>query len=178
MISEFSVSPKPQNNVAKLLMLTMFFLTAIIFVTSSIIEKYRGVVSSFGLITLTAALLIYTKYISVKYYYEIMIDDDDTPLFLVRQTVGKRTSTLCRVELATVIRVEREDKAKCSAHKIPKGTYLYRYLPTMAPSYVIRLYISGYSAKSEILIEGNEDFSNLLSDYAKIARERYRASED
>lgn len=178
MINEFSVSPKPQNQKARSIMLVMFLLSGIIIATSFSLEKYRGVISSFSLLTLTVALLLYTKYISVKYYYEIMIDDDGVPLFLVRQSVGKRSSLLCRIELSSIVQVEKENAAMRKKHKKADDAFSYSYCPTLFPENTIRLYVVGYRAKSEIVIEGNDEFASLLIDYAKTAKEMSRQDEE
>ncbi len=172
MINEFSVSVKPQNALAKQLMAICFGLSALIFALSMMIDKYRGVVAAFSLVTLTLALLLYTKYISARYVYEIFTDDDGEPLFIVRQLTGQKSVTLCRVEIATISKVEREDKKTRRAHKTERDVYRYSYCPTLSPEYVIRLSLVGYRAKSEILIEGSEDFAALLKAYAQEAKSR------
>ena len=72
MIEEFSVHPKPQNKNAKLLFLAVFLLSAVGFVTYFFMNQYRGIAGFIALMLLVTALLIYTKYISVEFYYDII----------------------------------------------------------------------------------------------------------
>jgi hypothetical protein len=176
MISEFSTSPKPQNNNAKILLVSLFVLSAILLLISASLDAYRGLVSAAGLIPLTAALFIYVKFLSSVYYYDIFIDGDGVPLFIVRQVTGKKSVTLCRVELSTIIKAEfenRSEKAKRKRDSVP----VYSYCPTIFPREVIRLYLSGYGGKSEVVIEGNTEFCSLISKYSEEARANTPADE-
>ena len=106
MIQEFSVHPKPQNNNAKIAFLITFLASAVSFVTYFLMDRYRGFVGLLAVMLLVTALLIYTKYISVEFYYDIAVDDESLPMFIVRQTIGKRQTTLCRLDLADILKVE------------------------------------------------------------------------
>ena len=170
MINEFSVSPKPPNNKAKVYSLLLFLTGALIIVVSAGLDAYRGLVAVFSLVPFTLAILIYTKYISQKFVYEIFVDTDGEPLFIVRQTAGARSATLCRVALFTVESVE----ALSPVPKKTKDTERFVYCQTLFPKEVILIKISGYRAKSEILIEGNNEFLSLLQQYSQEARESHK----
>ena len=170
MISEFSVCPKPQNNKAKIIFLLTLLCAVVVFFVSTYMKRYSGVVGLCALLLFVTAILFYTKYISVSFRYDIMISDD-IPLFVVRQIVGKRESTLCRIELADIYSVERETASERRAHKTPSGYLKYVYTPTFSPSEIYRLTVKGRYEKCEIIIEGAEKLASLLNSYAIEARE-------
>ncbi len=171
MIKEFSISPKQQNKNASYVILSLFFLAAIFMVTYFVFDKYKGIFGLVALVFITAALTVYNKYLACKYCYEIMIDSSGVPLFLVSQAVGKKRSLLCRVMLSSITEVKRESKKERAAHKLHRGNYVYSFCPTLFPESVITIYADELNVKNEIVIEGNDDFLQLLNEYSKIARE-------
>jgi predicted glycoside hydrolase/deacetylase ChbG (UPF0249 family) len=116
-IKEFSVTPKPQNKNAKILMCAFFVLALISVVITIFIDKYKGVVGMVTLASLTTAILVYVKYVAVTFHYDIVAEGVDEPLFVVRQTVGKRNATLCRVAFADIVKVEKEIRAQIERFK-------------------------------------------------------------
>lgn len=170
MITEFSVHPKPRNNNAKIAFLITFLISCAGFVTYFFMERFRGLVGLFSLMMLVTAILFYTKYISPVFYYDITFDSEGTPIFVVRKRVGKRETTLCRIDIADIVSVNHEMRAERRAHKTPSGMLKYVYAPTMFPSDVYRITVKGRYEKSEIIIEASEEFSELLRNYSEEAR--------
>ena len=170
MIKEFSVRPKAQNNNSKILMSVFFALAAVALVISMIIDKYRGVVGMVAVAFLVSAILVYTKYVSICFSYDVMIDSDGEPLFVVRQLVGKREVTLCRVSLADVASIKKETASERKSHVTERGVSKFVYAPTLSPSVSYRVTVKNGYECSEIILEGNEEFMNMLSEYSKEAR--------
>ena len=108
MIKDFSVTPKPTNKNSKIVMCAFFALALVSLIVAIFIVRYKGVVGMVTLASLTTAILIYTKYVSVTFHYDIVAEGMDEPLFVVRQTVGKRNVTLCRVAFADIVKIEKE----------------------------------------------------------------------
>jgi hypothetical protein len=177
MIKEFSVHAKPRNNNAKIMFLILILIAGVGLVGSFFLEHYRGVVGVFALMILVTAILIYTKYISAVFYYDITFDYEETPIFVVRQVVGRRQTTLCRIGLADIQKIELEDKKAKSGHKTPKNVHKYSYAPTLFPKEVYRMYIHNRHETAEIVIEGTAEFADLLRAYAKEAKEAYMEEE-
>lgn len=171
MIKEFSVHPKPRNNKAKIAFLIAILVSAAGFVTYFLMDRYKGLIGVFALMCLTTAILFYTKFISPEFYYDITFDSSDNPLFVVRQLVGKRQTTLCRIDLADIVSVKHETAKERKAHSTPLGTRKYVYAPTMLPSDIYRITVKGRYENSEIIIEATEEFAELLISYALKARE-------
>ena len=138
---------------------------------STVIPLYRGLVSMAGVLLLTIALVFYTKYILPIYFYDIFIDSDGTPLFVVRQQTGKRQSTLCRIPLNEILRVEKQSRQQRREHKTPYEVKKYAYLPTLDPDEIYRITTSGRYERAEILIECSEGFAKMLTVYSAEARQ-------
>lgn len=170
MISSFSAQPKAQNNNAKIIMWVFFAIAAVAAVLYVLLGVYRGVVGAVTVASITTAILMYTKYVSVKFFYDIIAEEGETPLFVVRQRVGKRDTTLCRVELADIISITKETSAERKAHKREKTTPLYVYAPTIAPPISYRMTVRNSYERSEIVLEGSDEFFNMLSACAVEAR--------
>lgn len=174
MTGDFSAQPKQSNNNAKILMWVFFGVSAALFVTAAVMKQtglgYSGVASTAGLISLVTAILMYTKYLSVKFYYDVLVTGVDEPLFVVRQLVGKREVTLARVSLADIVDIKRETAEQRRAHKRDKMTALYIYAPTLSPSVSYRMTVRSYTERSEIILEGSDEFFAKLVELSGEAR--------
>ena len=178
MIREFSVKPKPSNNYAGLLFSITLSLSFALIALSTFIPTYSGIVSLAGVGALTVALVVYTKYISPTYYYDITFDSNDMPILVVRQQIGKRYTTLCRIGISEIVKIEREGRKERRSRKTPEGYVRYSYLPTLNPAESYRLTTGGRYERAEILIESSEGFAELLTAYAAEAREYYKFDDE
>lgn len=171
MISEITVSPRPSNNKAR----HLFFILMILAVTAAAIyltlTSYRSIAGLACLVLIVGAIYVYNRYMATKYCYGVMIDSAGTPLFLVSSTVGKRATTLCRVELSSVIGITTLTAEERKNHKTPDGFVRYFYMPTMAPDRVTLVTVSSRYERAEIAIETNDEFAELLKNYVKEAKE-------
>lgn len=178
MIKDFSVTPKPKNNNAKLLMCLFFALSLLSLLATLFMSQYKGVVGMVTLAFLTTAILVYTKYVAVTFHYDIIGEDVDEPLFVVRQTVGKRNVTLCRIALANINSVIKETKAERRARRSPDGVVRYSYMPTLSPSENFRISVSSRYEKAELTVEISEEFSEMLISLVKEAKAMRISEED
>ena len=170
MINDISVKSKNTNNKAKVAFYVTFVLSVIIFAVSFFINRFSGVVGNVGLILIAVSILIYTKYVAPVYYYDIMRDSSGAAVFVVRAVTGKRQSTFCRIGLAEIVKIEREDRAARRAHKTPAGVRKYSYVPTLSPDVTHRIYTRSRYERAEIIIEASDEFAALLSEYSIAAR--------
>ena len=170
MITEMSSKTQPSNNYARLIFAFCMSGGICLALLSTFIPFYKGIVALVGVILLVMAIAVFSKYIAVTYYYDITFDNIGTPIFVVRQMVGKRQSTLCRINIADIVRVENETLKQRIAHKTPEGYFKYSYLPTVAPKTTSRLIVEGKYEKAEIIIE-NEHYADLLMRIADEARQ-------
>ena len=171
MIKDLTVRPKPQNNNAKIAFTVSLAVSAIGFAAYYAIERFRGIVGMLALFALVTAILFYTKFISPIFYYDVTSDSDNVPIFVVRQIIGKRQTTLCRIDLASITEIKKETKAEMRAHKTPSAYRKYVYAPTLFPPVVYRITVVGRYEKSEIIIECSEDFAEYLRSCAQEAAE-------
>ena len=170
MIGEFSARAKSSNNNARVAFFVLLAASTLTFVAYFISPSYKGIIGLFGIALITASVLIFTKYVSCEYYYDVTWDTDGTPVFVVRQIIGKRQSTLCRIALSDIVGAKMESVSERRAHKTPVGYRKYTYFPTLIPAGSCRLTVSNRYEKAEILVEVNEEFKNLLLSYSLEAR--------
>ena len=121
MIREFSVKTKSSNNKARALFVFCISTSFALVMLSSLLSQYKGVVSLFGVMMFSVGLVMYTKYVAPIYFYDIFIDSDGIPLFVVRQQIGKKYSTLCRIGLNEIIKIDRQLHLKTSSNAKPSG---------------------------------------------------------
>lgn len=182
MIRELSVHPKPSNNKAKVafyVTLAVAALGAVAYIILRAMEVEKsGLFGFIPLVAATAAVFFYSKYISPQYYYDVTFDSEGYAIFVVRQVIGKRNGTLCRIGLSEIYGVKRETPEERKAHKTPADHKKYAYLPTFLPGDTYRLITRSRYERSEILIECSEEFADLLSAYAAEAREVEKQRED
>lgn len=170
MIKEHTVHVKSKNSNAKILFGVLAAISAVLIVTSMVMQLYKGVLGLVGIIFLTAAVLVYTKYLGAEYYYDVTIDSSGYPLFIVRQLVGKRYSTLCRIGLTEIRDVKRETAAERKTYKTPYGVRKYVYFATLGAAVTYRLITKSRYEEAEILIEISDEFAELLISYVKEAK--------
>ena len=173
MIREFSAKAKASNTKARNLFVLCMVLAFLVLAVSMMISLYRGVVSMIGFGLLVAAITLYTKYVSPVFYYDITFDSEGLPLFVVRQIIGKRQTTLCRIALYEVMKIEREGAEERKNHKTPIGFVKYTYIPTLFPETTYRITSMSRYEKAEILIEASEEFISILRSYVGEARSNY-----
>ena len=120
----------------------------------------------------------FTKYVSVAFYYDIIAEDVDTPMFIVRQHVGKRDVTLCRVDLADIVSVKRETAKERKAHVREQGTAYYVYAPTLNPPVSFRMRVNNAREHAELILEGSDEFFEMITALAAEARALRQDDED
>lgn len=178
MIGEFSVKVKSSNKKATVAFVISLAISVVIFAISFIIDKYSGLVGNLGLISLVVAVLFYTKYIAPVYYYDIMCDSDGDAVLVVRMMNGKRQTTLCRIGLAEIIKMESESASERRAHKTETGVRVYSYSPTLMPDKTYRLYTRSRYERAEIILEISDELAALLARYVSEAREKALTADD
>ena len=170
MISEISTTPKPSNNKAKRLFLTFLLIAAALAAAYIASPSFKGIIGSLCLVAVVGAIYVYNRYMAAIYYYDVMIDSGGTPLFIIRQVIGKRETTLCRVELSSIVSVERVTREEMKKHTTPEGYVKYYYAPTLSPDTACRLTVKSRYERAEITVEGSDEYIAMLKAYAAEAR--------
>ena len=170
MIRELSTKIQPSNNKARYAFAISMSGGISIALLSSIVPSYQGIVALVACAFIVAAVAIYSKYVAVTYYYDLTVDNNGIPIFVVRQVLGNRQSTLCRIDVADIVKVEVESAKERRKHKTPFEYRKYVYTPTLMPKKSVRLTVHGRYEKAEIIIE-NENYAEILRKNAEEARE-------
>jgi hypothetical protein len=166
-ISEFKIIPKPENNRAKAFVAVFGSFGGLIFIISTFIEKYRGVVALVAMGLLIVAITISVKYILSEFVYELTPADGEW-LFVVGQRSGKRYTTLCRVSLASVISIEKVERKDMK--RIDASYTRYTYVPTMMPDSVYVMTVSNRYERAKVSLQLTDSMAELLRSYAAEAR--------
>ena len=177
MISEFSTHVKSSNNKARTLFFSLLLASVAIVCAYMLSPLYKGVIGMCALITIVSAVFVYTKFLSSVFYYDITFDYRGEPIFVVRQITGKRQSTLARLSLRDIRKIEMETREQRKAHKVAAGYKKYVYFPTLSPEHSCRLTVISAYEKSEVQIECTLEFSEMLKAYAQEAK-TFVVSED
>ena len=131
-----------------------------------------------AIIFLTAGIMIYTRYIAVRYYYDITFDSESQAVLSVRQITGKRQTTLCCIYLTSISSIIRETKEERRAHKTPFGMRKYNYTPTLIPSVTYRIDSKSRLESCEIRLEISDEIAAKLREYVEEAKELAKLNEE
>ncbi len=162
MINEFSVKPKPKTKLARNVFSALLASAALVFALSFVVDRYSSVIGMAAMIFLVAALTVYNKYISCEYIYDITSGRDGEALFVVRKLVGKRETTLCRVELNALIAAERLERGKEKKAPPEPDVARYSYCPTMLPDTAYLLKFRSSYEKADVIVEISDELANEL----------------
>ena len=167
MISEFRIIPKPENNKAKMLVAVFGSLGGLIFIVSTFIEMYRGVVALVAMGFIIVAITVSVKYILSEFVYELTSSDGEW-LFVVGQRSGKRYTTLCRVSLASVTSIDKVGRK--DAKTVDSSYTRYTYVPTVMPESVYVMTVSNRYERAKVSLQLTDSMAELLRSYAAEAR--------
>ena len=170
MIVPFSVKPKASNDRAKYAAIACLGSALIFIAIYMLMPQYKWVPGIIILAFVTAAIFIYNKYISAIYAYDIIMDSNSEPILVIRQIVGRRETTLCRVDVSAITNVKRLDKNDKKAYVPENGVLRYSYYPTMSPDTVVLVKVRSVSEKADIFLELTDEHIALLNRYAEEAR--------
>lgn len=172
MISEFTLKPTAQNKKS-----TYFFIGFMVgavgaIVAYMLVEQRRGLIGMVAMMLIIAAIYMYTRYMAAQYFYDVTVIGD-TPMFIVRHKLGRRETTMCRIDIGSIVSVERQTKEQRRAHKIPVDHASFAYSPTLDPEITYLIISRSRTEKAEITIEANDEFAATLMRYADMLRQDY-----
>lgn len=180
-MKEFSVRPRPSNNKAKNVTTAVGIFAILGFVAYFMMTRfkipYRAFVGLFSLGFLVALIMLLVRYIFSSLAYDVIIDSDGTPIFVVRQITGKRARTLSRFLLADVAELAFETKKEREEYKMEQGFVKYSYTPTLSPERTLRIKVRNRYEKAIVRIECSDEYYKILSDGVREAQ-RMRIEEE
>lgn len=181
-MNEILIKPKAQNEKGKRVFLLSLVACAVTFLLSLILPKYAGIVQLVSLILLCISLYFYNRYVGTTYIYELSGDGTGEALFIVRQEVGKRSTTHCRMSLANLRAARRMTKEELREYKrrrtsrtpsadassnVPApepNVGVYYYGPTFMPDSLCLLSFRGRFERADVFIECSDELLvHLLS---------------
>ncbi len=166
---EFSVHPKAQSNLAKNVFFALLGSALLILVASYISPMFNGLISFAAMICIVAAVYIYSKYIGADYYYDIT-ESEGAPLLVIRHKVGKRNTTLCRLDIASIVSVTPLTRSELKAKPQEKDILRFTYCPTMCAQSVYLISSRSRYEQADIVIEGTDELADLLMQIAAECR--------
>ena len=186
-MNEIIIKPKPQNEKGKRVFLIALIACAVTFILSLIVPKFAGIVQLVSLILLCISLYFYNRYVGTSYTYELMSEENGGALFIVRQEVGKRSTTHCRMSLGNLraakrlsqeeLREYKRRRNRMKRHTLPTAEEreeflyapsadvgVYYYGPTFLPESLCLLSFRGRFERADIFIECSDELlAHLLS---------------
>ncbi len=178
MMQDVHIRVKPQNAYARVAFYGFLVLTFGVFAASYAMGRFRGVMQLGAFFCAVTAVLLYTKFMAPVFAYDLMTDNDGVPLFVVTQTIGRRMTTLCRIELTDVVSVRFCLMREAKAQKYDGSVHRYVYMPTLFPQTVCVVKTSGRYERAELFLEGNDSFVTLLNEYVAHARQTASPEEE
>ena len=170
-IIPFTYNVKSDKKRAYPLFFTVVFISSILVVVSMTVEKYSGVISLLAVVGLTAAVLIYQRYITADYAYVVTAGEEYAASLVINKRVGNRVSTMAYLPLYGITSIQKFTKEELKTHKTPKTTKKYNYAPTYDPDSVYIVFAKTNEASFEIVLECVGDVASRLLEYSAYAKE-------
>ncbi len=161
--------PNPKTKKAKVLGTVLFFLSLAVFFLSGFKGlAYPAVLQLCAIVMMTAAILIIGKYLTHSFLYRVE-ETDGVWEFAVDELTRSSRVTVCRLELAKLVRVEAVTKG----FRFPKRAKVYNYCVDIAPtdSYLLTFSDGAFSFDDkEILVRLSPD-ARLLEIFSSFIKE-------
>lgn len=170
MIKEFSAHAKSSNKKARYIFFACLGSTIIMTLVYMLAWKFKGLIGLVDTIFITATIYIYNRYMGTEYFYDVTFDHMGAPVFLVRHRIGKRETTMCRIDLDAVVNVEKMPAEKRKSYKPDSGVIKYSYYPTMSPDTLYLMTVRSHTEKADVFIEISDEMADLLLSYSMEAR--------
>ena len=166
---DFTYRPRTRVREARLVMLGMLIISALLVIASVISPKYKGVISLFAVIALVGVVYVYTRYLAPQYAYAVITPAVGDALFVVTKNVGKSVSTLAMIRLYEITEITPviSDTDKAPGRDERK----YNFTPSMKPEEIWAVRSADRYEKRLFLLEINEQVAKRLSEYSKLAKE-------
>ena len=168
-IVPFSYRRLAEKKRAMPLFFTLITISFALVAVSMFITKYSGVVSLGAIGTLTAAMLVYIRYIISDYTYSVREGELNQAYLIFTKIVGKRQSMMGCIPLYAIKSIEKLTKSELKKQKVEPVTHKYNFAPTFSPDIVYVIKAETRTAKYHVVIEGTEELRARLLEYASYA---------
>lgn len=153
-------------------------ISAVLVVASMVATKYSGLVSLASICTMTAALMIYVRYIVSDYTYSVREGENNQSFLIFTKIVGKRQSMMGCIPLYAIKSIEKFTKEGLKQEKIDKGVHKYNFAPSFAPDEIYVIKAQTRTLKYFVVIEGTDELRDRLLEYSRYALLDEAESED
>ena len=180
-IIPFTYRPIAKKKNAYPLFFTLLSVSLALVILSMQLEHYAGVVSVFAVVGLTAAVLVYLRYIGGDYVYNVTVGSEGEAYFVIDKVVGKKITTMCVVKLESIIRIQMFTKNSENKYVPDKTVKRHNYAPSFSPDEFAVMYTAGIDGRAEVVLECSKEFADrlmLYSEYAKEDSEREENDEE
>lgn len=154
-------SAKSKNGTARAVFLGLLGTSMLLALAAIISPVFSGIIWLFALISLTATIYVYNRYVGAEYGYTVS-DDYGSRLLIIDMRIGKTVRTMARLELNSLTEVRRMTGKEYREYKCEKGVMKYPYFPTMRPDEVYLVSIRSEHENADIFIEVDENFAAVL----------------
>ena len=148
---------------------TLIGVSAVLVIASMITPKYSGVVSLVSICTMTAAVMIYVRYVVSDYTYSVREGENHQSYLIFTKVVGKRQSMMGCIPLYAIKSIEKFTNDELKQQKIDKGTHKYNFAPSFAPDAVYVIKAKTRTVSYFVVIEGTDELRDRILDYTKYA---------
>jgi hypothetical protein len=166
MIDEAFYSAKSKNRAARSVFLGLLGTSMLFALAAIITPKFSGIVWFFALVSITATIYVYNRYVGAEYGYTLS-NDCGSRLLIIDMRIGKTVRTMARLELHSLTEVRRMTGKEYRSYKCEKGVMKYPYFPTMRPDEVYLVSFRSDYESIDVFIEADENFILALEPYTQ-----------
>ncbi len=169
-ISEFKFTPKADKKQVFPMLFLALAVGGVLVILSVSSPLYKGVISFFAAISLTAAVYYYTRYIAETTSYSVIINSNNEPMFLVNKTVGKRSNLAFMTHVSGIVSIQKFTKSGENKYIRDSQTRKYNFTVTYGLNEFYVLKSKSNSESCEVLLECTDEVARRLLEYAEIAK--------
>ena len=169
-ILEFSYRPKPNKKKVFPLLFTLMALSGVLFILSSTLQRYRGVIGLAALIGISVCMYLYLKYLSSELIYSVMVDSNNEAVFLVNKVIGKRSSLMFSAYLHDVVCIQKFAKNGENKYTYDKKFRKFNFTVTYGASEFYSVRVKSRECSLDVFLECTPEVAARLDSYARIAK--------
>ena len=162
----YSFTPKKTNNIATVLVATLFLAAAVVFLFPAIFRNmpYTGFLQAAGLVLIIAALAVMSRYHFKYFTYVVRENGEGQPDLDVVEAQGKRRYTVCRVALGNIESVQlMNDGNREELRKKCKGRKKFAYVCDIAPTEQVYVFVTECGDPLVLILAYDETLVNLIT---------------
>lgn len=169
-IIEFTYRPKTEPKRVVPTLAALLIASSALVVLSVTSPLYKGVISLFAVIGITASLYLFTRYCAGDYIYSVARDSLGQAVFTVSRVIGKRSSLMCCMHLTNFVSINAISSADYKKRVSARGVKKYNFHPSFAPDSFYLISVKSVTEESEIIVDITEEVRLRLIESVQIAK--------